>query len=753
MINKKYIINNIKNIIKWTLIGSIITFFLVYLISFLLPFPIEKMEYMKQQRSSTIILDKNGKSLREFRGNADSWTFWTPLKNMDPQIINAIIATEDERFFYHLGVDPLSAIRATFSNIFSFRRVSGASTLSMQCIRMLYQRPRTFKTKLIESFMALQLEHNLTKNEILELYLNIAPFGSNFYGIEAASQIYFNKKSSNLTLSETALLVGIPQRPAHLRPDIHAKKSKKRRDFVLNRMYKEKYISLKERNYAQAEPVITYKNKINCKAPHFSRLVKSKYKNRRKLLTTIDSQYQQIAKSALALHLKKFNNIHNGAIVLIENKTGAVRAMIGSNDFFDNKNYGQINYAIANRSPGSTLKPFIYLIGFDNKDILPSTIMADTPLDYKDYKPQNYDKKYHGKVSVREALVQSYNITAVRLIQKYGISSFTNLMLKCGISTLNKSDKYYGLPLILGSGEINLLELTSAYTIFPNSGQYIPYKFLENEKREGRQVISSSATYFITNILKDKTRNLGGGYLNLVNNKNNIAWKTGTSYGNHDAWTIGYNRLITVGVWLGNATGKTSNELVGIKSAAPLCIEIINELSKNINVDFKKDFNIEESNICSISGKIAGPYCLIQEVGEVIKDSKYEICDVHKIIYKTENNKSKYKSKGIIIEEWGKKFNFLDKIISPKNRNIIKILSPQSTNYVKINDNEVNQKIQFKADTNSKYVYWFINDKFYKKTENSTPCFWELQQGTFKITCSDDNGNKQSIKINVKEQK
>ncbi len=736
-------------ILKYLLIVTIILLLLIYLFSFIISFPIDKFEKMKSQRSSVIVLDKDGNPLRKFRGEADSWTFWTPLEDININVKNAIIAVEDERFYYHLGVDPISVARAILSNVFSLRRVSGASTLSMQCIRMLNQRPRTFISKIVESFMALQLEHHFSKYEILEWYLNIAPYGSNFYGIEAASQIYFGKKSKDLTLSEATLLVGIPQRPSHLRPDYHAKKSKERRNFVLDRMLEEGYISLEEKDFAKAEPVIVIKNRLKFNAPHLSRLVKKLYPNKRKIQTTIDLRIQQIAESALSEHLKKFNMINNGAVVIIENKTAAVRAMIGSNNFFDAKHSGQINYATSNRSPGSTLKPFIYAIGFEKNDILPTTIMADTPMKLGEYNPQNYDKKFHGKVSVREALVNSYNIPPVRLLKKYGISEFIKLLLKCGITTLNKSESYYGLPLILGSGEVSLLELTSAYTIFPNNGKYIPYKLLDEEEKISEQIISSGAAYFVTDILKDKTRGIVEGYFELKSMKNEIAWKTGTSYGNHDAWTIAYNAEYCVGVWLGNAKG-SSKELVGIQTAAPLSIEILKSLSQKSILKFEKSEDIVENKICSISGKIAGEYCLIQEDGNIIKNRNYEICDVHKMIYKPEKISSAItKQKGYIIEKWADKFNFNDKTTKIENNNI-QISSPKAQQYIKVNDNQINQKIQLKAKSSSPYIYWFINNKFYKKTEPSTPLFWELEKGIFKFSCSDDNGNKTSITITVK---
>lgn len=739
-------IKKIKLISKYLLFTVVSLCLFVYIASFIIPFQIDEMEKMKESRSSITVYDDNKTPLRRFRGNRDSWTYWVKLSDINPNFTNALIAIEDKRFHSHIGVDFLSITRAFVGNMTGSRR-SGASTLTMQCIRMLRNKPRTIYNKFIETFMALQLEHYYSKDEIIEWYCNMAPFGSNVYGIEAASRIYFNKSNKDLTLAESALLAALPQRPSQLRPDIYPEKAKIRRNLVLKKMFIHQFISLNSKNNAIDEKISAKKYPIEFIAPHFSRLVEKLHTSQDKEFdSTLDLRIQKVSESALKLHLNKFSNIHNGAIVVIENKTGAVKAMVGSNNFFDSKINGQINNTITNRSPGSALKPFIYAMAFENKDYLPATMINDEFVNFCGYIPQNYDKKYHGRVSLRESLVQSYNIPAVKLINQYGTQSFTELMLKCGITTFDSS-KNYGLPIILGAAEIKLLELTSAYTIFPNKGKYLPYKLLKNSNKKITQVISSGSAYLVCDILKDTSRDMGAGELSLIKNKYDICWKTGTSYGNNDAWTISFNNKYTVGIWLGNSDGKPSQELVAIKSVAPLNIRILREISKNTNItNFLPPKNIRQAEICCKSGRIATINCIKTEFENIIDHSEdYSKCPIHKLAYKYDILKTGSKRTEVIIEDWG------DNKQPNKVTEKLKIISPKYSKYVKLKSSDATQKMKFQAESNTDNIYWFINDKFYRETKMNKDIFWNMKAGTFKISCRDEKGNENSKQIIVSE--
>ncbi|MCK5844546.1 MAG: penicillin-binding protein 1C, partial [Victivallales bacterium] len=564
-----------------------------------------KMERIKKRRFSTVVLDKDGLPLREFRGVADCWTFWVDEKHISHQLKNAFIAVEDKRYYSHHGIDPIAVARALTLNALQMRRVSGASTLSMQTMRMIEPRRRTYYAKMIESFQAIQFEKAYTKNEILEWYLNLCPFGGDIYGIEAASRIYFGKSSHDLNLPEAALLAGVPQRPTAFRPDRFPEKAKIRRDHVLEKMFECGFISENEKIMAQKEEVSAVRNPLSFHAPHFSLLAKRRRSSIRTpyLRTTINSDIQKTAKFALSKQIEEFDDIHNGAVVVIENATGSLRAMIGSPNFFDDEHHGQVNCGTANRSPGSTLKPFIYAMAFESGKIIPSTVINDVPTDFNGYRPMNFDRKYHGGVSAEEALINSYNIPAVWLLREEGVENFIETLRRCGVTTLAKSARHYGLPLILGSGSANLLEPTSAYSIFPNHGIHRPVKLFRDEIKKTTRVFGNATADMVNNILKDEKRIRGGVLPEMINTNMDIAWKTGTSYGFHDAWTIAYTPEYTVGVWLGNADGSAAKTLVGLKSAAPLCLNIIKQISSKLaNLKFVDSANLADVKICSLSG-------------------------------------------------------------------------------------------------------------------------------------------------------
>ena len=550
------------------------------ILDILFPFDIGRLEALRRERCSTLVFDREGNPLRGFRGTSGGWTFWVSNRDVNPWVERAFIAVEDKRFRFHSGVDVAAVFRAAALNVVRGRRVSGASTITMQVIRMLERNPRTYASKVEEAFRALQLERSLGKDEILEYYLNLCPFGGNVYGIESASLLYFGKRSSDLTLSESALLAGIPQSPSRLRPDRFAEQALERRDKVLRAMRERGFITRDELLSAVRDPVDVFRRRIWFRAPHFARLAWRKARKGKgggsfRVMTTLDPIVQELSERVLGVAVERFPGIHNGAVVVIENGTGAVRGFVGSPDFFDSAHSGQVDACLSARPSGSTLKPFLYAMAFADGRLVPTGLVSDEFVDYDGYAPRNYDRAYHGMVTVSEALVNSYNVPATRLLNEIGVGEFISKLRECGIGGLGGPPGRYGLSLILGSGNVRLVELTAAYAVFPNGGVFVAPRFFEGDTIRKKRVFPASSSDMISFVLKDMTRlpewdAARRGRWGCID----VAWKTGTSFGLKDSWTVAYTPTYTVGVWLGNADGKSSVDLVGIKSAAPVALEI-----------------------------------------------------------------------------------------------------------------------------------------------------------------------------------
>jgi len=722
----------------------------------LFSFPMDQFQYMKNDRMSMLVQDKDGQPLRAFRGKEDSWTFWIPRDDINPHLINAIIAAEDERFYSHYGVDPISVSRAVLQNIVKMRRFSGASTLTMQLMRITGKRKRNYKAKFIEMFRALQCETSnvLSKDEILEWYLNLAPFGSNYYGIEAASLVYFDKHSKDVSLAEAALLAGLVQSPSFYRPYKYPDRAKHRRDYVLNRMFIQKMITQKQLTLALGEPILAKRHPLAFKAPHMSQMINNKYVNDIHT-TTLDSRIQSLSKNALDDQLSKLSNVDNGAVVVIENKTGAIRAMVGSNGFFNNKISGQVNMATALRPPGSTLKPFVFAAAFDKGTHTPESMIADVPTNFGNYFPQNYGNVFHGPVSARRSLAHSYNIPSIKLLSQTGVKPFIQLLKQSGISSINLPASYYGLPLILGSAEVSLLELTSAYTIFPNGGKYIGYHIKRSKPHTTKTVISAEAAYMVTDILTDTTR-LGGQSLWKASSKEfTFAWKTGTSYGHRVAWTVGYTPRYTVGVMIGNANNKSCKSLVGISAAAPLVARILDLIQRGKMKSFDKPSNVNTRAVCAVSGDLPTRHCTVNSTSLYInKVTHNNYCTIHqtqeKQVESVATNGTKYiRWESTPVTIWP---NDLAPWFSAKTQTTAKlqITSPATgQKYIRVPDME-NQKLSLKAKGSHTELFWFINDKFYGRQSASNTLLWPIQKGSHKITCTNSQGKTAVSWITVK---
>ena len=556
---------------------------------------------------TTYIRDRNGELIAElFEGGRRTWV---RLEDISPYLRNAIIATEDATFYTNSGVDLLRILGALRQNLSSEEIRSGASTITMQLSRNLFlglneRYAQSFERKAMEYYLAQDLTRLYTKDELLEIYLNLIYFGHGAYGAEAAAKIYFSKSAVELTPSEATLLAGLPQLPFELNPYNNFKRSRIRQRTVLNLMVRHERISAKEADdiYQQpielnSDPQIAPEPNL---APHFVQYMARYFQaagygrlSRAGLTiqSTLDLRLQEIAELVVAERVRNYlyqkYSISNASLVAMEPGTANILAMVGSVDFNDNYISGQFNSALGLRQPGSAIKPILYASAFNLNKISPSTVLWDTPVNYEwqqgyYYSPTNYDDKYHGPVTARQALANSYNVPMVKLLHGLGIGEMLQTARRMGIQSLGEDEEFYGLSLSLGGGEVTLLDLTTAYHTMANGGYYIPATpytimgsaesdHIQPERNKELQAVSPEAAFLVTDILSDnEARAPVFGTSSWLNLNVPAAAKTGTTTDWRDNWTIGYTRYLVVGVWSGNTDGRPTLESTGMRGAAPI---------------------------------------------------------------------------------------------------------------------------------------------------------------------------------------
>lgn len=641
--------------------------------------------------NSTQIYDRTGKILL-YDIHQDIKRTDIPFEQMSLNIKNATVAIEDSEFYTHGGIKITSIIRAALSNLLG-GRTQGGSTITQQLVKNTLLTPdRSYIRKIKELVLAIKIDNSMPKDKILEAYLNEVPYGGNVYGIEAASKTYFGKDAQDLTLAEAAYLASIPQSPTTLSPYGKNKaKLEARKNLVLSRMLELKFITKSEYDQAKNE-VVTFipQATMGIRAPHFVFYIKDYLEQKYgtdmvdnqglKVTTTIDADLQSKAEQIVkdgALQNEKDWNGSNAAAVVIDPKTGQILTLVGSRNYFDKLIDGNFNVATASRQPGSSFKPFIYATAF-NKGFTPDTVLFDLPTEFqttcdalgkalpghdqKDcYMPSDYDEKYRGPMSLRDALAQSINIPAVKLFYLAGLNDSLKTAENMGISTLGDSGQY-GLTLVVGGGEVSLLDMTSAYAGFANDGIRNPYtgilqvadlngNVLEQYQPNPQQVLPKNTALTISDILSDEKARVPtfGAHSVLYVQNGNIAVKTGTTNNNKDAWTVGYSPNVVVGVWAGN-NDNTPMKKGGAAVAGPIWNKIINEALKNFPAESfeKPDLTTDPTQVKpALRGfwqgnenffvdKISGKLATANTPKETLQEKV--ITNVHSILYWVNKN-------------------------------------------------------------------------------------------------------------------
>ena len=517
---------------------------------------------------SHLVLDRKGKLLRAYATPEGRWRLPATIKDVDPLYLKMLFAYEDKRFYEHDGVDPEAMLRAFWQLITTGHIISGGSTITMQVARLLEPRAhRSLEAKLHQMVRAIEIERKLTKNQILSLYLTIAPYGGNIEGIRAASLAYFGKEPRSLTVAQAALLVALPQSPEERRPDRYPKRALEARNRVLDREEEAGVLNASEVARAQAQPVPHARKLLPMEAPHASDQVVSQEPDVRVHRLTIDASLQTSLQELALERARAIGPRISVAVLAVDNATGEVRADVGSADFLDPRRAGQVDMTRALRSPGSTLKPFIYGLGFEDGLIHPETLIDDKPVRYGNYLPHDFDNAFQGTVTVRRALQWSLNVPAISLLNKVGVDRLTALLTQVGAKLVLPPGQAPGLAVGLGGVGITLRDLVMLYTGLARLGTVEPLIERVNERPQpSRRLVDPVAAWYVGNILigAPPPDNAPAG---------RIAFKTGTSYGYRDAWAVGYDGRMTIGVWVGRPDGTPVPGLVGRTAAAPILFD------------------------------------------------------------------------------------------------------------------------------------------------------------------------------------
>lgn len=555
--------------------------------------------------------DRRGETLREVRVE-ERFAREAKLSDVPDALIHAILAAEDKRFYQHAGIDWRRLARAALSNVQRRRVVSGASTITQQLVKIADPRPRTVWTKIIEGLTARRLEQLWMKDEILAAYLNRVDFGNLNIGIASAARYYFDKPLSDLTHAEAAFLAGLPRGPARLNPHRHLPAAKRRQGVVLRRMLEAGWLTPEQYSRASAEVLALQPPRRIFRAPHFVDLILRGGTRAGTVQTTLDLHVQGEAERIVRERLQplRAQGVGNAAVVVIENRTGDVLALVGSENFFAPV-AGQVNGAWAPRSAGSTLKPFTYLLALE-RGATPATVFADIPASFHTstgvYRPVNFNHRCRGPVRMRVALANSLNIPAVRALAAFGgAAALRERLMQWGIGTLSRPAEEYGLGLTIGNAEVRLLELTNAYAALARLGRYQPFRLTADaEGSSGAVTAHPSAAWLIADMLSDNdARALAFGRYSPLRFDFPVACKTGTSTDFRDNWAMGYTPEFTVGVWVGNFDGRPMQEVSGVTGAGPILQDVFQYLHREFGTTwYARPAEIVERGIHPLTGKL-----------------------------------------------------------------------------------------------------------------------------------------------------
>ncbi len=608
---------------------------------------------------STVVTSQKGELLGAHIARDGQWRF--PMIDSVPRYFrDAILTYEDKRFYDHPGVDIVAIGRAIISNVRAHKVKSGASTLTMQAIRLSRKgKPRSLWQKVIEATLAIRLELATEKEEVLRMYASHAPYGGNVVGLETASWRYFQKSPHHLSLAESAMLAVLPNAPSLIHLSRNRTRLKEKRDHLLAKMLSLGKVDSLSYELALVETIPDKPYPLPRLATHLLQYLKKSTEKGSRFETTLDKSIQEMITDVSDYHQEIYtqSNIHNMGILVLDTWTGEVLGYLGNAPHATQES--AVDMVQAKRSSGSVLKPMLYAHMIDEGILTPQMLVKDVPTQIAGFRPRNYDRTHRGAISAEVALSQSLNVPAVQMLQQYKVDRFLKKLSALGLHSIDKSADHYGLSLILGGAEVSLWELCGAYasmgrilsrftTSMSTYGSHdiLPPSWSERTIDTAdlyRPVdLSAGSIYHTFKAMEQVSRPDQEGKWRSFSSRHKIAWKTGTSYGHRDAWAIGVTERYTVGVWVGNADGEGVHGLVGVKKAAPVLFDVFNRLPDDKYFDTPID-DLVSQVVCHHSGHLAGPYCdMIDTVSLVKAAAESMVCPYHQLVHLDEHDQRVY---------------------------------------------------------------------------------------------------------------
>lgn len=729
-------------------------FALALLVFFLPPIPEEYRDF--KLNSSLNLTDRNGEALRRNLSPREGVNSWVDLDDMPQILIDSVLSAEDRRFYWHPGADPLALGRASLQNLRAGRVVSGASTITQQLLRTLSpETERGWGVKCREIYWALRVDWTYSKDEILEAYLNRVAFGASVYGAEEAARYYFDKPISAISTAEAAALAVTIRSPSTLDPFTESGRAELAlwTAPLLDRLTENGRLTPEAAQRAKSQELELSSNPPPFSAPHFCDLVQSQLGERRgRVETSLDLALQEMVEGAIKTHLAllREHRVGNAAVVIAEVESGRVLALAGSKDYHTQGD-GQYNAAISLRQPGSTIKPFTYALLLERTgqagSILPDLDLYENS-ELNSFIPDNYDKHFHGPVSIRTALACSYNVPAVRALERVGTENLLETLRRSGFEDLSETPEHYGLGLTLGDGSTSLLQLVAAFRVLARGGEYSPLSFLKHsnpQEARPKSVLSPRASFLISDILSDREARIASfGTPNALELPFPCAVKTGTSKGYRDNWAIGYTPRHVVGVWVGNSDGSPMEDVSGITGAGPLFRDLM--LALGGGGDFEKPEGLERVEICTISGNIGNSICpsVLSELS--YDDRLLDDCTVCQIDVQ---GRVVFDMPSLYLD-WGRERGLPLKQKTKRDSDDLRFVFPMS-NDVFLTDPDLEgkyQRVKFRIAGGKPPYAWEVDGVGASETQ-ATSLWWELQTGFHTVKVVDALQQSKEVTIEV----
>lgn len=752
--------------------------------------------HLEDKPSSFVLFDENQELLGARIATDGQWRF-PKMESVPNKFKLSLFVFEDKDFESHIGIDFTSLGRAVIQNVKEKRVVSGASTLTMQLMRMHYPKAdRNILQKIKEMTLALKKELHFSKNDILLDYCTHAPFGGNVVGLETASWRYFGKSPDKLSWSESCLLAVLPNAPSLIHPGKNRERLKVKRNNLLGKLFHSGHIDSLDYQLALLEPIVPSPKNLENFAPHFLEKVKRQKSDQSRIYTTINKEIQRNVLNVIADHkaINQQKDINNAGAIIINNRDRSVKAYIGNTKGKGHENYNDM--VMAPRSSGSILKPILYGLAIDDGLISPIELTRDIPLSFNGFSPKNYNKKFYGAISYDQVISKSLNVPSVDLLQKYNLTRFLNDLRTLGFETIDKSADYYGLPLILGGADVCLWDLAKVYsnmaqtlTVYTeNNSKYnddnnLDLHYLSDHRRSDltlkfeQNAFSAGSIWSVFEAMKKVERPNEDGQWEKFSSSKQIHWKTGTSYGHKDAWAVGVTPEFTVAVWVGNSDGEPRPDIIGVKAAGTLLFDIFNVL------DIRKSFELpyddcEKHMVCTKSGQVASQFCKhSKEVFLPSNSNRVKKCQYHKsILLNQKSGQMVYRdclpANRLLDTVWfelSPEWAFYYKKYHPSYSPIPKMdkqckgnyegqknlafIYPKEDSEIVLPRNLKSQKehcvLKASHKDSESTIFWHVNNQYYGKTEDVHELSLDLDDGEYLVSIQDVDGNTISRSIKV----